>query len=181
MPDQRLIEQMANGDAEAFALFYDRHSPRVFGLLMKMLGDRQHAEDVLQEVFWQVWSRASRYSPSRGSPLVWLLLMTRSRAIDHQRKHRGNESGVAGRERRVVEDAVAISSLKESAEVVRSALAELPLEQQWAIRLAFFAGLSHAEIARVQAIPLGTAKTRIRSGVRRLRELLDRTKEVQVP
>ncbi|MFO0947875.1 MAG: sigma-70 family RNA polymerase sigma factor [Planctomycetota bacterium] len=181
MPDQRLIEQMANGDANAFAQFYDRHSPRILGFLLRMVGDRQHAEDVLQEVFWQVWCRAPQYSPSRGNPLVWLLLIARSRAIDHQRKQRRAPQGSMETEPRSVEDAALLSSMKESAEVVRGALAELPSEQQSAIRLSFFAGLSHAEIAKVQEVPLGTAKTRIRSGVRRLRELLDRTKEVRVP
>lgn len=169
--DQNLIRGIADRDREAFAHFFDRHSARVLGLLVKMLGQRGEAEDVLQETFLQVWNRANRYNPERSNPVVWLVMIARSRAIDHIRRRKGNAIPVALEE--LAEPKVSRNGHGDLAKRARVALKELPEEQRYAIGLAFFCGLTHERVAEHQSIPLGTAKTRIRRGVHRLREILD--------
>jgi RNA polymerase sigma-70 factor (ECF subfamily) len=172
MSDDELIARIAKGDAEAFADFYDRHAARVLGLLIRILRDRRDAEDVLQHVYWQVWRNASRYSVARGTPEVWLFLIARSRAIDLLRnRKREAEQGLPNEP---IDSLHPIDSLEreDRADSLRIAMSKLPAEQRSAIALAFYQGMTHEQVASCQAIPLGTAKTRIRSGLRRLRELL---------
>jgi RNA polymerase sigma-70 factor, ECF subfamily len=171
-PDELLIRDIAAGDQSAFAEFYDHHAPRVLGALVKWLSDRGDAEDVLQETFWQVWSRAGQYDAARSAPEVWLFLIARSRALDHLRRQRPEALANGRREPALLEDPAAALESDESMQQVREAMAKLPEEQRSAIRLAFFAGLTYEQVARSQAIPVGTAKTRIRLGMKRLRELL---------
>src|SRR5262245_3848164 len=84
--DHDLVRQMAHGDTQALAAFYDRHAPRTLGLLLRLVGDRGEAEDLLQVTFHEVWSRAGQYDPQRSGPISWLLMIARSRALDHSRK-----------------------------------------------------------------------------------------------
>lgn len=170
--DQQLLARVAAGDRTAFTEFYDRHAAAVFGLLTRLLRIRSDAEDVLQETFWQVWRRAADYDPQRASPRVWLTLMARSRAVDRMRRtHREPDELVADAAAPVV-DAFDALERSEAMRLARGALASLPAEQSGAIGLAFYGGMTHEQIARLQDVPLGTVKTRIRLGMRRLRQIL---------
>jgi len=170
--NQQLLTGIAAGDQQAFAEFYDRHSPRVYGLLLKWLGGRAEAEDVLQEVFWQVWCKAGQYDAQRSPPEAWLYLLARSRSTDFLRQHRPEAALPAGQEPAGLDDPSQVVELDELTGQVRHALARLPEEQRSAVVLTFYAGLTNEQVARYQGIPLGTAKTRIRLGMERLRCLL---------
>lgn len=173
----QLITQTAKGDQAAFGLLYDKTSPRIYGLILRVLGDRGSAEEVTLDVFTQVWRDAGRYDAVRGSPSSWLLTLARSRAIDRLR------AGMAERKRRApLETAEALPHEGEDPEqssvgyerqrLVRDALAELASDQRDAITLAYFSGLSQSEIAAKLGLPLGTVKTRIRLGMIKLRDVL---------
>jgi RNA polymerase sigma-70 factor (ECF subfamily) len=177
--DQQLLSRIAAGDTTAFAQFYDHHAPRVLGSLLKWLGRREDAEDVLQETFWQVWCRAGQYDAARAMPAVWLFMIARSRALDYLRQHRPERLALVEPERVTMRDPSTIFESSESAQQVQEALAKLPEEQRSAIRLAFYEGLTYDQVARAQAIPLGTIKTRIRLGMKRLRDLLRDESEVK--
>jgi RNA polymerase sigma-70 factor (ECF subfamily) len=170
--DQQLLQCVASGNEAAFGEFYDRHAPRVLGLLRQWLGGHAEAEDVLQETFWQVWCRAAGYDARRAPPDVWVLLIARSRALDYLRRQRPQVASSAEREPVIVDEPSRALERRESAQQIATALAQLPEEQRRAITLAFFEGLTHEQIARYLTIPLGTAKTRIRLGMGRLRDLL---------
>jgi RNA polymerase sigma-70 factor (ECF subfamily) len=184
--DEQLLQRTAQGDCQAFAEFYDRHAARAFGLLVKLLPSRSDAEDVLQEVFWQVWRNAGRFDPRRAPPAVWVFAIARSRAIDELRRrhHAATMSstampGIAKAEQTDSPFENLLDNERQSA--VRQALEGLPLEQQTAIMMSFFRGQSHAQVAREQGIPLGTVKTRISLGMKRLRNLLHLEREERVP
>jgi RNA polymerase sigma-70 factor, ECF subfamily len=175
--DQAVLARMARGEGDAVAELYDRHARPIYSLAMRILGDTTDAEDVVQEVFSQAWRQASRYSASRGAVGAWLLNLTRSRAIDRLRARRARPGGVS--DDRITEqlpdagppaDSQVLSS--EQVARVRAALDELPLLQRAAIELAFFEGLTHAEIADRLEQPLGTVKTRIRLAMLKLRDVL---------
>ena len=170
--DELLINRIAAGDASALAELYDRFAPRVLGLLGKMLPSRSDADDVLQEVFWQVWKNAARYDSQRGSPAVWLLVMARSRALDALRRKKASVPLEDFAEPSAWNPPANELERQESSERVRQVLAALTAEQQQAIRLSFFGGLTHPEIAEKLDTPLGTVKTRIRLGMKRLRTVL---------
>ena len=170
--NQELLTCMASGDVTAFTEFFDRHSPRVFSLLCKWLGQRGDAEDVLQETFWQVWTRAGQYDAARSLPEVWLVLIARSRALDYLRRHRNGAAASLAQEPATLNDPGSDLERDESLRQLRTALADLPEEQRTAINLAFYGGLTHEQVARCQAVPLGTVKTRIRLGMKKLRSLL---------
>jgi len=173
-PDAALIERIGRGDADALAALYDRHAPRVLGLTSRILGDRDEAEDVLQEVFLQVWRGPARFDASRGSAVTWLLILARSRAIDRLRSLRRR-----GHDRQVPIDDHPIASeenLERGAEnaqegaAVRRALEALPPDQRRALELAYFDGYTQSEIAQMTGAPLGTVKTRLRQGMMKLRD-----------
>lgn len=156
-------------------MLYDRYRLILFGLLVRILNSREEAEDVLQEVFLQVWRRAADFDEERGRPFTWLVTLTRSRAIDRLRS-------VAARQRLVdatlpevgedTTDAASDTLLAEQREIVARALATLPEEQRRTLKLAYFEGLTQSEIAAKLGSPLGTVKTRMRAGMATLRELL---------
>jgi RNA polymerase sigma-70 factor (ECF subfamily) len=172
--DHDLLRDIAAGDQAALAEFYDRHAPRTLGLLLRWLGQRSDADDVLQEVFWQVWRRAARYDPLRASPVGWLVLLARSRSLDHLRQRRTKGLPELSLEPASLDDPPEQLDLGESNERLRQALTLLPDEQRRAVVLAFYDGLTYEQVARREAVPVGTAKTRIRLGIRRLRlELRD--------
>jgi RNA polymerase sigma-70 factor (ECF subfamily) len=175
--DQAALARMARGDGEAVAELYDRHARPIYSLALRILGDVTEAEDVVQEVFSQAWRQASRYSASRGAVAAWLLTLARSRAIDRLRARRARPAGVtddraAGQ---VVDAGPPVDSQVLSSEQVarvRAALEELPVLQRAAIELAYYEGLTHAEIAARLEEPLGTVKTRIRLAMMKLRDVL---------
>jgi RNA polymerase sigma-70 factor (ECF subfamily) len=169
--DHELVEAIKAGNAAALAALYDRHAGRVLALLVRWLGDRGDAEDLLQETFWQVWRRAAQYDSDRAPPVVWLQLIARSRALDWLRRRRP-EAEIRAGAGPVRDDPAGALVEEESSQQVREALGQLPEDQRRVLLLAFFGGMTHEEIARQHAIPLGTVKTRIRLGMRRLRVLL---------
>lgn len=173
----QLIAQTAQGDQAALAAFYDRTSPQVYGLVYKILDNREAAEEVTLDVYTQVWRQAHTYDQTRGTPGGWLMTLARTRAIDRFR------AGAAERGRIQSLDAVDffVSDGKtpeqdlagqERRRYVQQALALLTAEQREAIALAYFYGLSQSEIADKLTLPLGTVKTRMRLGMIKLREAL---------
>ncbi len=178
--DQQLLSRIAGGDNSAFTAFYDRHAPRVYGLLNRLLDHKADADDVLQETFWQVWRRANQYDASRAPPVAWLFLIARSRALDHLRQRRpAPPPGSTPEPAQSLDPGSALERAEASGQV-HAALAKLPEDQRRAIALAFFTGLTYEQVARAQAIPVGTAKTRIRRGMQRLRELLGEEAKVLI-
>ena len=172
----QLIRQVANQDRDAFSQLYDRFSTLVFSLAMRMLKVRSDAEDLLQEVFVQVWRQAQSYSAERGSPEAWIINIARSRAIDKIRSIRRMERSFVltddparAESSENVESSVAES---EARMTMGSALANLPEAQRRVLEMAYFDGLTQTEIATRLAKPLGTVKTRMRSGIQKLREIL---------
>ncbi|HEX8196561.1 MAG TPA: sigma-70 family RNA polymerase sigma factor [Pyrinomonadaceae bacterium] len=175
IPDADLLRAVAQGDEESLAAIYDRYRTILFGLLFRILGNRAEAEDVLQEVFVQVWQRARDFDENRGKAFTWLVTLARSRAIDRLRSlgSRSRTIEAATKESAdAVGDAVEDAINNERGEVVREALKELPEEQRAALLMAYFDGFSQSEIAERTNTPLGTVKTRMRTGMTKLREVL---------
>ena len=173
--DVELLKAVARGDEQALAQLYDNYRVILFGLLVRILNSREEAEDVLQEVFLQVWRRAADFDETRGKPFTWLVTLARSRAIDRLRslgaRDRVAQASVreAGEE---VSDAARDTFRSEQRALVTSALSQLPEEQKRPLVLAYFDGLTQSEIAAKLGAPLGTVKTRMRAGMIKLRELL---------
>jgi RNA polymerase sigma-70 factor (ECF subfamily) len=172
-----LIARVAQGDREAFGRLYDQFAPALFGLIRRILRDPAASEEVLQEVFWQVWQEAARYDPRRGSPEAWLTMRAKTRAIDRLRSmRRRDRTFVSGLEESLArgtdprEENPGVAA--EARGVVQTALAQLPAAQRRVIELAFFEGLTQTEIAARLGEPLGTVKTRARLGLERLRAIL---------
>lgn len=176
--DAELLKAIAaqNEAAEAsLAQLYDRYRVILFGLLMRILNNREEAEDVLQELFMQVWRRAADFDENRGKPFTWLVTMGRSRGIDRLRTLAARERtavAAARDESEAISDAATDAFRSEQRGLVTNALAQLPDEQKRPLMLAYFEGLSQTEIAAHLGAPLGTVKTRMRTGMIRLRELL---------
>jgi RNA polymerase sigma-70 factor (ECF subfamily) len=173
--DVELVKAVASQDEAALAQLYDRYRVILFGLLMRILNNREEAEDVLQEVFLQVWRRAAEFDENRGRPFTWLVTLARSRGIDRLRTLASRERvAVAGakEETEAVSDAASDAFRSEQRSRVTSALAQLPDEQQRPLILAYFDGLTQTEIAARLGAPLGTVKTRMRTGMMKLREML---------
>jgi RNA polymerase sigma-70 factor (ECF subfamily) len=173
--DVELLQAVAHGDERALAHIYDRYRVVLFGLLVRILNSREEAEDVLQEVFLQVWRRAADFDEKRGRPFTWLVTLARSRAIDRLRalasRERVAQAG-AREESEQISDAASDAIRAEQRSLVTNALAQLPDEQKRALMLAYFDGLTQSEIAKRLGAPLGTVKTRMRAGMTKLRELL---------
>lgn len=169
------MKAIAARDEAALAQLYDRYRVIVFGLLMRILNNREEAEDVLQEVFLQVWRKAGDFDETRGRPFTWLVTLGRSRGIDRLRTLASRERVAEAGAREAVEevsDAAADTFKSEQRGLVNRALAQLPDEQKRPLMLAYFDGLTQSEIAARLGAPLGTVKTRMRTGLMRLRELL---------
>jgi len=171
-----LLQQIARGDGEAFSRFYDRYASLAFTFALRLLGTRSDAEDLLQEVFLQVWRQAQSYRPERGSPEAWLITMTRSRAIDKLRSTRRRDvSPLSPDEPARLEGRTQGEPPGQALEaklVVQGILSKLPETQRTVLELAYFAGLTQSEIAARLREPLGTVKTRMRAGLERLRGFL---------
>jgi RNA polymerase sigma-70 factor, ECF subfamily len=170
--DRVLMEQVRAGGQQAMTEVFDRYAGLVYSVAFRVLKDAGHAEDVTQEIFFQLWRKPESFSFSKGSLGAWLLVIARNRAIDQLRQRRPAES---------VDEVVVASAtnLQSEAECsilmkrVRGILVDLPQEQQQSLQLAFFDGLSHSEIAERTGQPLGTVKTRIRSALSSLRKRLE--------
>ena len=171
-----ILAAVASGDRESFAQLYDLVVPAVFGLVRRLVRDPSHSEEVTQEVMLDVWRTAPRYLPSQGSAVGWILTIARHRAIDRIR----SEQAARDRVEKVGPGQIEIDHDQVSEEVIRSsdrsavsrALDDLGSLQREAIELAFYGGLTQAEIAGRLGVPLGTIKTRIRDGMLRLQEAL---------
>jgi RNA polymerase sigma-70 factor (ECF subfamily) len=173
--DLDVLSAIARGDEQALASLYDRYRLILFGLILRILHSRSDAEDVLQEVFLQVWQKAKDFDESRGRPFTWLVTLARSRAIDRLRSLGARDRLADGAAREFTEevgDAVTDSILSERSKIVRDALMELSEDQKEVLLLAYFDGFTQSEIAKRLGAPLGTIKTRMRSGMIKLRELL---------
>lgn len=172
---ETLIQRIAERDQDALGQFYDQTRQVIFGLLVKILGDYHTAEEALVDVYLKVWNRAELYSRERGSVFSWLVTIARTRAIDTLRAGRNepvNRKEALRHESSEEANPEQMSILQEHRSVVIRALAKLQPEQRQVIELAYFFGMSHSEIAEETGEPLGTVKSRIRSGMIRLRDML---------
>lgn len=169
---------IAAREEAAFHRFFRRHSPDVFAVCQRILDDRRDAEDVLIEVFWEIWQRADRYDAGRGNPRTYLMLVARSRAIDRHRERNAlrerqfRSTSELRRQNRSLASTgspLRLAVEDETRSLVNEAVRSLGDDQRRPLELAFFEGLSHREIANVLNTPLGTVKTRIRKGLAKLR------------
>ncbi len=179
--DAELMTAIARAEAGAFERLYERYAPIVFATCLRIVRDRAEAEDLLEEVFWEIWVRRDRYDASRSSPLSYLLTLARSRALDRLRFRR-RRAGVWIEVRDADRDALATASggatpfedaaAEQQRIAIQRALDELPAPHRRAVEMNFFEGLSHREISERLGDPLGTVKTRIRQGLLTLRKVL---------
>jgi RNA polymerase sigma-70 factor, ECF subfamily len=166
--DAVLLGRIAQGDLEAFQAFYSRYAGRVLTYARQLSRGRDLAEDVVQEVFVTVWRRAASYRPDRGDPAGWLYTITRNKLVDHWRKLGDVEEMDEIDERSFAEGGAGDLRL-----AMRQALSQVSPEQRRAIELAYFGGLTYEETAKRLQLPVGTLKSRIRSGLRSLRTVLE--------
>ena len=167
--DGTLLQRVRQGDQRAMAEVFDRYGRAVYSVALRILKDTGHAEDVMQDIFFQVWRNSDSFVQGRGSLGAWLVVIARNRSIDLLRRRKPTDS---------VEDVVLTSTTNLASEAEHNALMEkvqkvlkdLPAEQQRSMELAFFEGLSHSEIAERTGDPLGTVKTRIRLALITLRK-----------
>jgi len=174
LEESRLIEGLREREPAALREAYDRFGRATFGFLLKTLGDRGAAEDVQQQVFLEIWRRADRFDPERGRLLTWVMTIARSRAIDHLRRRVPEpiDPEVAARRVEPSSGAGEIDALVEQWRM-RALLDRLPEAEAELLGLRFYGGLSQSEIAEREGIPLGTVKTRMVSGLRRLRGMIE--------
>jgi RNA polymerase sigma-70 factor (ECF subfamily) len=176
--DEHLLDRMARGDESALEALYDRYNRLVHSLALRVVGSTMAAEDVTIEVFWQAWTQARQYDPSRGKAYTWIMMITRTRAIDQRRRLQRQEPSTDD-----LEDYQPTSAeygvepdeelfLIEQRRRVLAALDSLPEAQRQVIELAYYEGMSHSEIAARLNEPLGTVKGRIRMAMAHLREQL---------
>ena len=177
--DRQIVDAVSRGSGDAVAELYDRYGATVYGLALRVLGQPDLAEEVVQDVFAQVWRDAGRYDPVRSTVAGWIVMLTRTRAIDRLRARRARPDVAAAVD---PAEAAPLASADESPEastlvaedtrLVRGALASLPDQFRSLVELAYYEGLTHSEIAARTGIPLGTVKTRLRSAMGTLRSAL---------
>jgi RNA polymerase sigma-70 factor (ECF subfamily) len=180
LSDAALVKLVAARQPDALAELYDRFAPTLLALARRILGNHADAEEVLQEVFVQLWNRGERYDPARSSVSTWLVLIARSRAIDRlrsrkvvERTYEATSRAVAGAgELHTSPEAVDNVFIQERHERVRRELATLPAEQRQVLEMAFYEGLTQSEIAAKAGLPLGTVKTRTLLAMKKLRNAL---------
>jgi RNA polymerase sigma-70 factor (ECF subfamily) len=181
--DASLVARMTRGDDDALGQLYDRFGQAVYSLCLRIVRDGPTAEDLTQEVFVRLWRGAASFEPARGQVSSWLLRIAHNLALNELRRRQSRPAltapvmdwdvvGAGLADTSEGSDPALAAHLRERAEAVRLALAQLPAPQRQTVELAFFGGLSQAEVAAALGEPLGTVKSRIRVGMRRLRELL---------
>ena len=170
--DNALIRGAAAGDHDAFAEFYDRWSGRLLALIVQILVDRAQSEEVLQEVFLEIWRSASDFSPDRGSARAWAVTMARRRAIDRVRSSQAAKNREDRWHDYLPDMDLTVQAVEDRivGQEARRALDAVGEPQRSTLVMAYFTGLTHTEIARRTGVPLGTVKTRIRNGIARLRK-----------
>jgi RNA polymerase sigma-70 factor (ECF subfamily) len=182
--EPKLLTRVAKGDPQAFGQLYDQSSTLLFTLAFRILSDRDEAAELLQEVYLEVWRKIAKYDVGRGSPIAWLVTLTRSRAIDRLRSRaaRGTQLTAATLEHPLVSSTPDVSpnpyeaqADSELRQMMAKAILDLPLPQQQAIEMAYYQGFTHTEIAAKINQPLGTVKTRIKLAMTKLRASLHHT------
>lgn len=177
-PDSALVERMMAGDENALAALYDRYSGMLFAMLVRILRDTGAAEEVLQDLFLQLWRSAARYDAARGSLPAWLLVIGRNRAISRLRR-RGPQEVQDDGEKFSMESVASPGNMEDEAwraqmmNRLRNAMAALPGEQRKAVELAYFEGMTQTEIAAKTNTPLGTVKSRVRAAMQTLKQVFD--------
>lgn len=174
LADEDLISLAETGESEAFASLYDRHSRAAFSLAYRMMGERQSAEDLVQDVFLKVWRSAGSYRVERGSVRTWILSIVHNRGIDKLRssasQRRTQDKVEAEATKSQPSDAFAEAWRNTQRDQVREALQTLPPEQLKILELAYFSGYTHMEISELLDLPLGTVKGRMRLGLKKIKE-----------
>jgi RNA polymerase sigma-70 factor, ECF subfamily len=174
--DERLLNAVASGDREALGLLYDRHAPRMLALATRLLGSPREAEDLVHDVFLEAWHRARQYDASRGSVRAWLILRTRSRALDAlraaKRAPRVELEAAGPRASESIDPGDAHDGRR-----LHGLLEDLPKDQHAVVQLAYFGGYSFSEIAERLAIPVGTVKSRMSRAIEALRGKLGESGE----
>jgi len=177
--DSNLLSRVAKGEQQAFSQLYDLSSPLLYSLALRILDNPEESEHLLHDIYLDLWRKVSRYDVGRGTPIAWLITLTRTRALERLRvrgtrtlPHNGRSPNLShsmtmGEQDPTPFDAQADQELRQ---LVNTAIAGLPPAQQQTIELAYYDGLSHAEIAITLNEPLGTVKTRLRLGMSKLRE-----------
>jgi RNA polymerase sigma-70 factor, ECF subfamily len=175
LADEELMPWIAKKDPEAFEVFYDRHGGAGYSLAYRILGDRTAAEDCTQEAFISIWRSGARFDRTRGSVRSWTLSIVRNRAIDALRSKAGKAPKLTFDDDAILEARPAVERTEaevmaaETADEVRGAISQLPVEQSKVIELAYFGGFSQSEIAGMMNVPLGTVKGRMRLGLEKIR------------
>lgn len=171
-----LMQRSSRGDEGAFAQLYDATSARAYGLALRVVRNPAHAEEVVQEAYLDAWRTSTRFDPARGTAIGWLLTIVHRKAVDRVRSAEASTARDATyhRETRPVEHDSTLEAAHASLEAqrVRGAVAGLTEVQREAVELAFFGGYTHTEVATMLDVPVGTAKTRIRDGLIRLRDAM---------
>ena len=184
LADEDLVSRLEAKDAQAFATLYDRHSRAAYSLAYRMMGERQAAEDLVQDAFLKVWRAAGSYRAERGSVRTWLLAVVHNRGIDQLRsmasRRRTQDRIEADAPRSQPSEAFNESWRNSQREQVREALKTLPQEQLKVLELAYFSGYTHVEIAELLGLPLGTVKGRMRLGLKKMKDYFD-SQDMVVP
>jgi RNA polymerase sigma-70 factor (ECF subfamily) len=182
--DAALMRGIFQQNAGALERLYDRHSPRVFAFCLRSLSDRGEAEELVLDIFWELWRRPERYDAARSSPWTYLMQVTRSRLVDRLRsmRARASKQPLQAHAQHTLEDRPLPRSQEpidqlsdvESGDRLRLALAALTPDQRQAVEMAYFDAMSYSEVADALGAPLGTVKSRIRQALAQLRQALDR-------
>jgi RNA polymerase sigma-70 factor (ECF subfamily) len=184
LADEDLISLVVGSNAEAFATLYDRHGRAAYSLSYRMMGEKQAAEDLVQDAFLKVWRGAGSYRTERGSVRTWILSIVHNRGIDQLRslasRRRTQNKVEASAPKSEPSEAFAETWSNSQREQVREALGTLPPEQLKILELAYFSGYTHVEISELLDLPLGTVKGRMRLGLKKIRDYFD-SRDVAVP
>jgi RNA polymerase sigma-70 factor, ECF subfamily len=184
LADEDLISLVVGSNAEAFATLYDRHGRAAYSLSYRMMGEKQAAEDLVQDAFLKVWRGAGSYRTERGSVRTWILSIVHNRGIDQLRslasRRRTQNKVEASAPKSEPSEAFARTWSNSQREQVREALGTLPPEQLKILELAYFSGYTHVEISELLDLPLGTVKGRMRLGLKKIRDYFD-SRDVAVP
>ena len=173
---QDALGRVATGDSTALKQVYDATSAKLFGVCLRILNDRSEAEDVLQEVYTTVWTKAGQFEPGRASPITWLAALARNRAIDRVRQVGRRASSPLEAAEAVPDDSASAFDLLSASDEARrldGCLSQLGEAQQKAVRIAFFQGQTYEEVATAFAVPLGTMKSWIRRALQKLKACLE--------